>query len=218
MQQQFTKNDVEIINRECVYQQFFAIEKVALRHRLFNGGWSQPITRELFVRGRAVAAVLYDPKHRLIALVEQFRIGLLDSDTPQESPWCREVVAGMAEANESDDDVILREIKEESGVVPDAMHTICEYYSSPGGTNERLTLYCAMANLQSAEGIFGLPEEGEDIQLVVLPQDEVFSALYGGTYNNAATLICLQWLMMNHERMREKYHALDKSLDKKVSG
>ncbi|MFT5117603.1 MAG: ADP-ribose pyrophosphatase [Kiritimatiellia bacterium] len=192
-EQSLSKNDVEIVKRQVVYQGFFAIEKLQLRHRLFNGAWSAPLTRELFVRGTAVAAVLYDPTHQLIGLVEQFRVGLLDSES---SPWCREVVAGMAEPGELDNEVMLRELQEEAGIVPQALHKICEYYSSPGGTSERLTLYCAMADLSEAGGFYGLPEEGEDIHMLVLAEDEVFSALYDGQYNNAATLICLQWLVM----------------------
>ncbi len=202
----FDRNDVDVQSRETVYQGFFAIEKLSLRHRLFGGGWSGPIARELFVRGTAVAAVLYDPKHQLIGLVEQFRVGLLDDES---GPWCREVVAGMAELGESDEQVMVRELSEESGITPDHLHTICQYYTSPGGTSERLTLYCAIADLSSAGGLYGLPEEGEDIRMVVLPEQKVFDELYQGQYNNAATLICLQWLMMNKQHLANDNESVD---------
>lgn len=192
--QKFSREDVKLLAREVVYKGFFAIEKIQLRHRLFAGGWSAPLTRELFVRGTAVAAVIYDPKHQLIGLVEQFRIGVLDDAS---GPWCREVVAGMAEANESDKEVMLRELQEEAGITPDQLLPICDYYTSPGGTSERLHLFCAIADLRPAGGLYGLPEEGEDIRMITVPEDQVFSELYDGQYNNAATLICLQWLMMN---------------------
>jgi ADP-ribose pyrophosphatase len=190
--------EVDIIERSVAYQGFFAIEKVQLKHRLFSGGWSAPITRELFVRGNAVAAIIYDPAHALIGLVEQFRVGLLDSNR---SPWCREVVAGMAEAGESDEQVVRRELQEEAGIVPNALYEICEYYSSPGGTNEKLRLYCALADLRQAGGLFGLPEENEDIRFSIFPETEVLSNLYNGDYANAATLICLQWLAANKQRL-----------------
>ncbi len=101
------KNDIVVERRETVYQGFFAIENVYLRHRLFQGVWSNPLTRELFVRGTEVAGVIYDPKNRLIGLVEQFRVGLIDSE---DSPWCREVFAGMKESEERDEDVMRREL------------------------------------------------------------------------------------------------------------
>jgi ADP-ribose pyrophosphatase len=189
---------VEVLGREVMYQGFFAIEKIQLRHRLFNGSWSSPLTRELFVRGNAVAAVIYDPIHRLIGLVEQFRIGLVDDS---EHPWCKEVVAGMAEKGEAAEQVIRRELQEEAGVTPTALCTICDYYSSPGGTNEKLTLYCAIADLSEAGGIYGLSEEDEDIHFAVYHEEAVLTNLYGGDYGNAATLICLQWLAANKQHL-----------------
>lgn len=198
-EQTFSAQDVEILQRDVAFKGFFSIEKIQLRHRLFAGGWSDPIVRELFVRGTAVAAVIYDPVHDLIGLVEQFRIGLLNDPA---GPWCREVVAGMVETGESNDDVVLRELQEEADISPSKLHTICDYYTSPGGTSECLRLYCAIADLRQAGGLYGLPEEGEDIRMSVLPADEVFLHLYDGQYNNAATLICLQWLMMNQDRLK----------------
>ncbi len=198
--EQLTYDDVEISNRQQVYKGFFKMEKLTLRHRLFAGGWSKPIVREVFVRGQAVAAVLYDPKHQLIGLVEQFRVGVL-VDNQQSSPWCYEVVAGMAEEGETHEQVIIRELEEEAGIQPYQLQKICDYFSSPGGTNERLTLYCALADLSKAGGLFGLEEESEDIRMLALPEETVFSALYEGQYNNAATLICLQWLQLHKQTL-----------------
>jgi len=179
LQQEFTHDDVELIDRQAVYQGFFKMEKLTLRHRLFAGGWSKPIVREVFVRGQAVAAVLYDPKHQLIGLVEQFRVGVL-VDKQQSSPWCYEVVAGIQ---------------------PYQLQKICDYFSSPGGTSERLALYCALADLSEAGGLFGLEEESEDIRMLALPEETVFGALYEGQYNNAATLLCLQWLQLHKQTL-----------------
>ncbi|MGH1486229.1 MAG: NUDIX domain-containing protein [Cellvibrionaceae bacterium] len=193
---------VEVSQRKAVYQGFFKMEQVQLRHRLFEGGWSKTITREVFVRGEAVAAVMFDPEHNLIGLVEQFRVGALDDD---HSPWLYEVVAGMTEPNEQPVDVIRRELLEEADMTPEKLIPICDYYSSPGGTDESLTLYCALGDLRSVGGIHGLPEEGENIQVVVLSTDSVFEHLYDGRFNNAATLICLQWLQLNHAKLKASY-------------
>ena len=193
-----SKNNVEVLDREVMYQGFFAIEKIKLRHRLFDGSWSSPLTRELFVRGHAVAAVVYDPINGLIGLVEQFRIGLLDD---MEHPWCKEVVAGMSEKGESSEQVMRRELQEEAGITPTALYAICDYYSSPGGTNEKLMLYCAIADLSDAGGIYGLPEENEDIYFFTCREETVLANIYNGDYGNAATLICLQWLAANKHRL-----------------
>jgi ADP-ribose pyrophosphatase len=203
---------VEVLGREIMYQGFFAIEKIQLRHRLFNGSWSSPLTRELFVRGNAVAAVIYDPVHHLIGLVEQFRIGLIGDST---HPWCKEVVAGMAEKGETAEQVMRRELQEEADVTPTALCRICDYYSSPGGTNEKLTLYCAIADLSEAGGVYGLAEEDEDIRFTAYHEEEVLLNLYNGDYGNAATLICLQWLAANKQHLTMSGYCVS---DHQVSG
>lgn len=194
LQASFSSEDVAIESREVAYQGFFKMEKVALRHRLFKGGWTDTITREVFVRGHAVAALMYDPANRLIGLVEQFRIGATGTN---QSPWLYEVVAGMTEPGEQPREVILRELIEEADMRPAELIPICDYFSSPGGTDETITLYCALGDLSQVGGVHGLADENEDIRVVVLPEAQVFDELYNGRYNNAATLICLQWLQHN---------------------
>lgn len=198
----FSRDDVEIIRREELYKCFFRVEKVFLRHKLFNGGWGREIGRELFIRGEAVAVVLYDPVNDLIGLVEQFRIGAMDEPN---GPWCYEVVAGMLEAGETPEEVARRELIEEANVSPYAMEYICNYLSSPGGSDEKLHLYCGLCDLSQAGGIFGLPEEGEDIKMHVLAAEDVFAELLEGAFNNAAALICLQWLQINRPRLQAQY-------------
>ena len=197
----FTRSDVEVIRRKEMYRDFFYVEKVFLRHKLFNGGWGKEIGRELFVRGEAVGVVLYDPKLDLIGLVEQFRIGAMNEPN---GPWCYEVVAGMVEAGESPEEVALRELVEEANIKPFSLEYICNYLSSPGGSDEKLHLYCGLCDLSNAGGIFGLPEEGEDIRVHTLAANDVFAELLDGAFNNAAAIICLQWLQMNRQRLREQ--------------
>lgn len=198
---QYQHDAVEIAKREVVYRGFFKMEKFRIRHRLFAGDWSDYLNRELFVRGDAVAAILYDPVHDLIGLIEQFRIGALNED---HGPWCLEAVAGMTKPEENPEEVIHRELKEEAGFRPDKLEYICNYLSSPGGTDEKLHLYCALGDLDNAGGIYGLPEEGEDILLRVFAAEAVFDAMLGGRTNNAATVIGLQWLQLNRDRLRQE--------------
>jgi ADP-ribose pyrophosphatase len=196
---EYTAVDVEIFRREDMYKRFFRVEKIFLRHKLFDGSWSQEIGRELFVRGEAVAVVVYDPVLDVVALVEQFRVGALKEIN---GPWCFEVVAGMLEAGEAPDEVARRELIEEADLRPYHMEYICNYLSSPGGCDEKLHLFCGLCDLSQAGGVFGLPEEGEDIRVHILPVDEVFANLYAGAFNNAAALICLQWLQLHRARLQ----------------
>ena len=199
---QFQRADVDIISEKTGFDGFFKLAVTRLRHRLFRGGWSAEIEREMFVKTEAAAAVLYDPANDLIGLVEQFRAGALDSEY---GPWCLEVVAGMLELGEHPDDLILREIEEEAGLVPSALHKITSYYSTPGACNEKIHLYCAEVDLLAAGGFYGLDSENEDIQFSVYPALDVLAAMLNSRMNNAATLLGLQWLAMNRERLVQAY-------------
>lgn len=196
----FGPEDVELLSRETLYRGFFHMEKIEYRYRKFLGGWSLPVTREVLYRGGAVGVLLYDPEHDLVGLVEQIRPGAMNEPN---GPWCLEVVAGMIEGGESVDDVAWRELKEESGLVPVSIEYICRYLPSPGGCDESMHLYCGLVGLNGLDGeVHGLEEENEDIRLTVIPANQVFSSLYSGRFNNAATLISLQWLQLNHKRLR----------------
>ena len=102
----FSAADVDLVERRCLHQGFFRLDEVHLRHRLFEGGWSAEMVREVHVRHDAVGVLLYDVERDCVALVEQIRAGALDD--PQ-SPWKLEIVAGLVEAGESAAEVARRE-------------------------------------------------------------------------------------------------------------
>ena len=193
---EFNHNDLGIERRETLYQGFFKVDGLHLKHKTFADGEIR-VRRELFIRGDAVAAILYDPDHSLIALIDQFRVGALRQ---ADGPWCLEVVAGMIDTDESPLQVIEREMREEANIVAKRLDYIGNYLSTPGGTDETIYLFCAICDLSKAGGIHGLDSEGEDIRVNVFDADKLLADLYAHglnghrRYNNAATLISLQWL------------------------
>jgi ADP-ribose pyrophosphatase len=203
---EFGAQDLEVVQRTPGYRGFFAIDKVVLKHRLYAGGWSPPFTRELFLRDPAAGVLLYDPDCDQLVLVEQFRIGALqDAENQGVSPWLLEVVAGIMAPEESAVDLSRREAKEEAGCdIQDLIH-ITDYYNSPGGSNERISLYCGRVDASSAGGIHGLEEENEDIRALVLSFDEAWQALQEGRMNNAMAIIAMQWLYINRPSLRHKW-------------
>ena len=198
----FQSTDVEILERKSLHEGFLRVERLTLRCRRYEGGWSGVFHRELLLRSRGVGVLLYDPVSDEVLLVEQFRAGCLD-DT-QNGPWALELVAGMVEIDESAQQVAIREAKEEAGIeIADPIH-ICDYYNSPGGSNERLTIFCAAFVSSSGGGIFGLAEEHEDIRTVVLPRTAAMQAISTGRINNAMSIIALQWLELNLSQVQQE--------------
>ncbi len=191
----FDQNDVAIIDQQNCFDGFFQVERYSLKHRLFAGGWSPKLYREVFIRTKAVAVLPVDPKNKRIVLVEQFRIGALAAG---DSPWLLEIVAGILEEGESATELARREALEEAGLTINQLISVCEYFPSPGGSSEKLEILCGIVDAGGAGGLHGLEHEGEDIRVHSVSFDEAFGLLSSGKLNNAATIIALQWLQLNH--------------------
>ena len=187
-----------LINRQPVFSGFFKVDKCQIRHDLYAGGEIE-ISRELFHRGDAVAALLYDPVKDKVVMIEQFRVGAI---ADEQGPWLLEIVAGVIEEGESPRDVARRECLEEAGLEVHAFETIHTFYSSPGGCSEKIFLLCGLVDSDKADGVHGLPDEGEDIKVSVVDYDEVKNLLGADQISSAIPIIALQWLQINRERLR----------------
>ena len=85
------------------------------------------------------------------------------------------------------------------------MRRVAHYMPSPGGSNERLQVFVGQADLSGAGGIHGVADEGEDIRVVVQPVSAIESLLQSGRVDNAASLITLQWLLLNREALDREW-------------
>ncbi|APS28476.1 ADP-ribose diphosphatase [Pectobacterium brasiliense] len=198
----FTKDDVEIIARETLYDGFFSLERYRFRHRLFNGGMSDEVSREIFERGHAVVLLPYDPVRDEVVLIEQIRIAAYDTSA---SPWLFELVAGMIEPGESHEEVARREAEEEAGLRVGRCRPIINYLASPGGTSERLAVIVGEVDTRTAKGIHGLAEENEDIRVHVVSRKQSYQWVEEGIVDNAASVIALQWLALHHEELKREW-------------
>ena len=191
-----------ILDCQTPYQGFFRLETYTLQHTLFAGGWSKPIQRELFRRGNCVAVLLYDPERDRVVLIEQFRVGAILRDEP---PWLLEIVAGAVEAGETSEAVAYREAQEEAGCQIQNLLPIQQFYTTPGGASEWLTLYCGLIDSQDIGGIHGLQEEDEDIRVIALDFAEVYDWLSQGRIQSAIPIIAIQWLYIHRPALRQQW-------------
>ena len=116
-----------------------------------------------------------------------------------------EPVAGIVEAGETPEEVACREAVEEAGCEVTDLEPIGTVLSTPGGCSEVLHLYCGRVDSASIGGIHGLTQEHEDIRAFTLPMDTALERLAKGEYNNASTVMALQWLALNRERLKKKW-------------
>ena len=188
----YSASDVTIESREFLFRGFIQVEKVSFRHRLFNQpDYSPVIQRELIHRPEAAGVLLYNDQQQRFALIEQFRVGALN-DT--DSAWQLEIIAGVLDGNEAPEDCIRRESLEESGCEVQQLQHLFSFYPSAGACSEFFHLYAAEVELPKIGGIFGMPDEGENIQLHLFDYSELGTLLKNGRLRNAPVIMALQWL------------------------
>jgi ADP-ribose pyrophosphatase len=188
----------------------FRVDEYRLKHRLFEGGWSPEMTREVFERGHAVVVLLFDPDLDRVVMIEQFRPGAYAALASEwfddgASPWLVECVAGIIEKGENPEEVARRETIEETGCEVREIEPICHYLVSPGGSSESAFVFCGRVDATSAEGIHGITDEHENIRVFSLPTGEALKLLDEGQIINAMTIITLQWLRENHVRLLNEW-------------
>lgn len=196
----FTQNDYEIIAREISYQGYFRVASYQLRFKTFHGSWSENISREVMERPNAVCILPYDPLLDQVILIEQFRIGALANP---KSPWVIEIIAGLIEKDETPKTVAYREAEEEAGSQILDLFPICEYFVSPGASNEFNYLFLGRVDASNAGGFYGLQHEGEDIRAFSMNADEAFTLLQEGKIKTVPAIISLQWLQLNRDWLKQ---------------
>ncbi|MCX4188175.1 NUDIX domain-containing protein [Methylophaga sp. OBS4] len=198
-----SRKQFNIISEETPFKGFFSVKKYTVEHTLYQGGWSAPLSREVFHRGNCVAVILYDPHRDEVVIIEQFRIGAIQK--APEQAWLLEIVAGAMEDGETAEDVARREAVEESGCEIQELIKINEFFTSPGGTSELLTLFCGKVDASRAGGIHGLDHEDEDIAVSAMKFDKLYQLLQQGRIISAIPIIAIQWLYINRDKLRQQW-------------
>ncbi|TQV79339.1 NUDIX domain-containing protein [Denitrobaculum tricleocarpae] len=192
----------ELVSKSTLFKRYFQVDEYVVRHSLFAGGVSEPVTREVFERGHAAAVIPYDPEADAIVFIEQFRTGAFAAGL---HPWLIEVVAGIIDDGESPAEVARREAMEEANCKIGELVPIGKFLVSPGGSSETLSLFCGRVQSATIGGIHGLSEESEDIRAFVLSFEDALTQMREGKITNLFTFAALQWLVLNREELRAKW-------------
>ncbi|WP_428355410.1 NUDIX domain-containing protein [Methyloprofundus sp.] len=197
------KKEFKVLQQETMYQGFFSLNRYQVQHTLFAGGQSEILSRELFQRGSCVAVLLYDPDADKLVIIEQFRMGPVGQPDKHDQAWLLEIVAGAIEEGETAEEVAYRESQEEAGCVVKEMHLINEFYTSPGGTSERIALFYGRIDATEVGGIHGLDHENEDILVSTVSFDEAYKMIEDGRIESAIPIIAIQWLALNKHKLHD---------------
>lgn len=197
----FTRADVSDHGTHHIHDGFFNTEESNLTHKRFDGALQGPVKRSVYRVADAVTVLPYDPVRDRILLVEQFRMGPYANGDA--APWMLEPIAGLLDAGESAESTARREAREEANLTLGQLHFVGRYYPTPGGVAQVLYSYLGIADLpDSAAGLGGHVDEGEDILSHLVPFDLACRMLAEGDMANAPLILTMQYLMMHRDRLR----------------
>jgi len=182
----------KVFDRQKVYDcPIYNIVEAKVSFQKFNKQDSGILIRNSIEKRDGVAALLYDSAKNEILLIEQFRY----STALHGEPWLIEVVAGAIDEDETAEEAIKREIKEEAGYEVSMLKKIMLIYPSPGFLNERLHIFIAWISEEHkiSDG-GGISEEDEDIRNVRFPLSDVPQLISSGKIRDAKSIVALQHL------------------------
>jgi nudix-type nucleoside diphosphatase (YffH/AdpP family) len=188
----------DIRTQRRVFDDFFKIEEIVFVHERYDGNMSGEERRLVFERGDAVAVLLFDATARSVVLVEQFRLPALVGRRRQNPATTNgqivELVAGMINEGETAEQAALREVVEETGYRLSSLTPIGNFFSSPGGSSERVFLYFAPINeTQPEPRASGIAGE-EDIKVLRIGIGDLFDRLTQGAIDDSKLAIAAYWL------------------------
>ena len=154
--------------------------------------------RDVLIAGKVVVVMPVDVARQEIVLIRQFR---LPAHLANGRGELVEFVAGRVEPNETLVDAARRECREEIGVAPEKTLQLLSYLTTPGLTDEEVTVFLGAIDASAVrEGPRTTPD-GEHLHVGRVPVEDAIRALDHGAIHGSPLIIGLQWLALNRERL-----------------
>ena len=188
--------DVVIAGREVLAEGFRRYERLRVR----RSGENVPRPLDVLRAGPAAAVLPIDPGRDEVVLLRQFRLA---AHLANGRGNLVEIVAGHVEADEQPAEAARRECVEEIGVAPGLLVELFTYLTSPGMSDEEITLFLGVVDASGVPERAGAAAEHEETVPMRVPIDAALAALAAGTVRNGPLIIALQWLALNRGRLSE---------------
>lgn len=152
--------------------------------------------RDVLDGGKVIAVLPVDVERDEIVLIRQFR---LPAHLGNGKGDLVEIVAGRVEQGETLAASARRECREEIGVAPSTLVELFSYFTTPGLTDETVTVFLAAIDAAQVPAHTRLGDEY--IRTLRVPIDAALTALQTGTIHNGPAILALQWLALNRARL-----------------
>jgi ADP-ribose pyrophosphatase len=157
-------------------------------------------THDLVRFGHIVSVLPVDLARNEVVLIRQFRLAAHLANRKGELV---EIVAGHVEPGEQLAEAARRECREEIGVAPSGLAELFTYFPTPGGSDERITLFLGLVDAAQVPERAGSAAEGEETQPFRVSVDAALAAMAGGTMHNGLLVLALHWLALNRGRLAD---------------
>jgi ADP-ribose pyrophosphatase len=156
--------------------------------------------RDVLMAGKVVVVIPIDISRQEIVVIRQFR---LSAHLANGHGDLVEFVAGRVEPGESLLEAARRECTEEIGVAPGKLTELFTYLSTPGVTDEEITIFIAAVDAMTVrEGALTTPD-GEHVYIQRVSVDTALGALDRHKMRGGPVIVGLQWLSLNRQRIPE---------------
>jgi nudix-type nucleoside diphosphatase (YffH/AdpP family) len=181
---------LRIKSMQTLAQQRGKLTLVTFEQRTRSGEWRER-TREIYDNGSAATILPYDPQRRTVLLTRQLRLPMYLQDGLESSI---EACAGKLDG-ETAEKRIIGEMEEELGYRIAKVERLFELYVSPGAILEKIVFFtCAYSPVDKVSEGGGLPEEGEDIEVMETTLEQAAAMIAAGEIIDAKTVILVQFL------------------------
>ena len=187
--------DVALNEPELLAKGFRAYKRYRLAITSEDGALIEQ-TRDVVDGGKVVAVLPIDLARNEIVLIRQFR---LPAHLRNGKGDLVEIVAGRVEPGEALAVAARRECAEEIGVEPTVLAELFSYLTTPGLTDEEVTVF--LAAIDASRVAACTQTGGEMIRTLRVPIDAALDALAHNAIRNGPAIMALQWLALNRPRL-----------------
>jgi GDP-mannose pyrophosphatase NudK len=181
---------VRIKSTQTLAQRKGKLMLVTFEQRTRSGEWRER-TREIYDNSNSATILPYDAKRKTVLLTRQLRLPIYLQDGLESSV---EACAGKLDG-EKPETRIVKEMEEELGYRIAKVDRLFELYVSPGAVMEKIVFFtCSYSAADKVSEGGGLPEEGEDIEVIETTLKEAAGMIAAGEIIDAKTVILVQFL------------------------
>lgn len=181
---------VKIEAVEPLSHRWAKLDRYTIRYTRQDGS-TDTLVREVHDHGHGATVLPYDKSNGSVLLVRQFRLPV---HLYGENGFILEACAGLLDGN-NPAECAKREAEEELGFRLSNLRQVASTFMTPGAVTERLTMFLADYSHDQRTGDGGgHAHEGEDIEVVEMPFDQLRGMMQRCEIVDAKTVMLIMFL------------------------